>query len=68
MKHQNPKQTGKESVYLAYSLQSILKRRQYRKLEAGTEAEGSRKVPFWLASLGSQLLAFVHNPGPPAQG
>lgn len=68
IKHPNPRQTGKESVYLAFRIQSIVRRSQCRKLEAGTAAAVRRIASCWLLLWPHSASCFTHNPGPAAQG
>lgn len=58
IKYPNPRQTGKESVYLAYRIQFVVRRSQCRKLEAGTAAEVRRVVPCWLLLLPHSASCF----------
>lgn len=68
IKRPNPRQTGKESVYLAHRIQSIVRRSQCRKLEAGTAADVRRITSCWLLLWPHSASCFIHKPGPAAQG
>lgn len=66
IKRPNPRQTGKESVYLAPRIQSIVRRSQCRKLEAGTAADVRRITSCWLLLWPHSASCFIHKPGPAA--
>ena len=57
-----------DSVYLAFRIQSIMRRSQCRKLEAGTAAAVRRIASCWLLLWPHSASCFIHNPGPAAQG